>query len=188
MPCRTTTSTWITNIKIGLDSERYVVELKRFPSCCNVHYQLFVNGREIQDHGLFCNCGHLSSSGGSYEWEDKGHHFHLMFDGLPSRKVNKYFRLFVDGIDVDTGFEFTIFWRRKGIQLFAAGSVLIFLVAFIYILVFVVFGVDPKHLGSMAGLNMPLCFGVMYVVIALVIFKKYTQRRSYVQCQSFRDI
>lgn len=191
MPCWTTTSTWAPNIQVGLDTKQYVVELKRDVSCCNVDYQIFINGQELQDHGLFYSiCGHLNSPGGSYEWEEQGHHFHLMHDvHLSRRTYNKYFRLFVDGIDVDTGLEFTAYWRRKAILLSALGCVLVFLAALAYILVFVVFKVNVRYLASsMGGANFLFCIGVAYVIMALIIFKKYTQQRSYVQYQPFRNV
>ncbi|XP_031560475.1 uncharacterized protein LOC116296576 [Actinia tenebrosa] len=197
MPCFTTTSTWATDLKIGLESKQYVVQLKRQVGCCREDYQIFVNGKELQDHGLtFTPCGPLCSSGGTYEWVHEGHHFHIMDESLSWRKIDRRFRLFVDGIDVDTGLEFAAFWRRRGIQLVVLGSVFIFLAALVYILVFAVFKVHTKYLGSMSGANVLFCFGVAFIITAVIVFKKYSQPKSYpsssswsnVDYQSFRNV
>lgn len=115
-----------------------------------------------------------------------------MFDGFSTGRERKYFRLFVDGIDVDTGLEFTVFWRKKGKLLLIIGSVMIFVVVLVYILAFVLFqqfDIDLVHLASLTGICVLLGFGVAFIVIAFIIFKKYTKPRSYVQTsQSIRNV
>lgn len=176
-------SAWVINMKSDKGTKQYVVQLQQ-TSCCGTYYRLLVNGQEIQEHGLkLCNCYH-SSSGRSYEWDEYGHHFHLMYDGFAVTKGNqqpKYFRLFVDGVDVDTGLEFTAYWRRKAKILLIVGSVFIFIFALVYILaivLFIHFNVPLVHLASMVGVTVLLGFGVAFVVIALIILKKYIKPRS----------
>ena len=85
-----------------------------------------MNGQEIEQHGLKYNpCAPLCCAGGEFEWEQDGHSFMLMFNSLSWTNFSGGFRLFIDGIDVNTGREFSAFWRRRGWQIVFVGLVIL---------------------------------------------------------------
>ena len=78
----------------------------------------------MEEHGLKYNpCAPLCCPGGEFEWEQDGHSFMLMFNSLSWTNFSGGFRLFIDGIDVNTGREFSAFWRRRGLQIVCVGLV-----------------------------------------------------------------
>ena len=80
----------------------------------------------MEEHGLKYNpCSPLCCAGGQFEWEQDGHAFLLMFNSLSWTNFNGGFRLFIDGVDVNTGREFSAFWRRRGWQIMFMGLVVL---------------------------------------------------------------
>lgn len=128
MPCCKTTCTWAQNLKVGPEYRQYTVQLVREIGCVCEGYRIYVNGHELEHHGLTYNpCSPLCFGGGQYEWEQDGHSFILVFNSLSWTNYFGGFRLFIDGTDVNTGREFSSFWRRRGLQVMFAGLVLLFL-------------------------------------------------------------
>jgi hypothetical protein len=116
----------------------------------------------------------------------------LMFNGLSFKKVMGDFRLFVDGIDVDTGKEFSAFWRRAGLHWAIVGFLMILLGALIYVIVFVILDTSLNRLGSMTGANWLIGVGVFYIIMAVILFVRYRRPRAYpsatVDNQPFRTV
>ena len=121
--CCTTTQTWVHNIQMGAEYKQYTVQLKRRFRCFTEEYDLFVNGEKKEDHSLSYNvCSPFCCPGGEYEWEQDGHIFLLMYNSSLTLTTSfGEYRLFIDGIDVNTKREFSAFWRRRGwINIFMA--------------------------------------------------------------------
>ena len=128
MGCRKTTSTWAQNLKVGAEYRQYTVQLVRQIGCFCEEYRIYVNGKEMEEHGLKYNfCSPLCCTGGEFEWEQDGHSFMLVFNSLSWTNLSGGFRLFIDGIDVNTGREFSAFWRRRGWQIVFVGLVFLLL-------------------------------------------------------------
>ncbi|XP_015748633.1 PREDICTED: uncharacterized protein LOC107328409 [Acropora digitifera] len=126
MGCRKSTCTWAQNLKVGAEYRQYTVQLVRQIGCFCEEYRIYVNGQEIEQHGLKYNpCAPLCCAGGEFEWEQDGHSFMLMFNSLSWTNFSGGFRLFIDGIDVNTGREFSAFWRRRGLQIVFVGLVIL---------------------------------------------------------------
>lgn len=113
---------------MGIEFKQCIVQLKRRIGCFCEEYELFVNGEQLESHGLSYNpCSPLCCFGGEYEWEQDGHIFLLVYNSLSLTSTLGKYRLFIDGIDVNTGREYSAFWRRRGwqIMLMALISVLV---------------------------------------------------------------
>jgi len=124
MGCRKSTCTWAQNLKVGSEYRQYTVQLVRQIGCFCEEYRIYVNGQEMEEHGLKYNpCAPLCCPGGEFEWKQDGHSFMLMFNSLSWTNFSGGFRLFIDGIDVNTGREFSAFWRRRGLQIVFVGLV-----------------------------------------------------------------
>ncbi|XP_029193520.1 uncharacterized protein [Acropora muricata] len=122
MGCRKSTCTWAKNLKVGAEYRQYTVQLVRQIGCFCEEYRIYVNGEEMEQHGLKYNpCAPLCCAGGEFEWEQDGHSFMLMYNSLSWTNFSGGFRLFIDGIDVNTGRELSAFWRRRGWQIVFAG-------------------------------------------------------------------
>ena len=110
------------SLRVGLDHRQYTVQLIRQFGCVEA-YRIFVDDREIEDHQLTYNpCSPLCGAGGQFEFEQDGHAFLLMYNSL-----SKEFCLFIDGMDVESGREFSAFWRRRGGWYIVFGLVLVIL-------------------------------------------------------------
>ena len=125
--CKQKTEVWSPNIKVGNTYTQYNVKLERYFACCGQEKKhLFINDREVYDHGLSTDCrsGQLCAPPSHYEWTEHGHSFLLVFNSL-SCAFAKDHRLFVDGIDVETGHEFSKFWRCRARTFMFCGAVLL---------------------------------------------------------------
>lgn len=119
-------TSWTANLKVGFTYKRYDIEVKIRP--CNNHddeqqIDVLVNNERIDD-SMF------SASEGASEWEQDGHYFQLTSNPLLcfcDSLAFKEYRLFIDGFDVETGTEFTAFWRGKIKKLFFIGLRLLIL-------------------------------------------------------------
>lgn len=121
MPCCGCNQSWTKSL-VGRDgiSRQYSVQL----NSTTKRYTILVNSKEIQ-HQLTSNfCSPLCGSGGAYEWQQDGHSFMLMYNNLGILRVMMGFRLFIDGVDVDTGLEFRTFFRRRGLHFVLVGLLL----------------------------------------------------------------
>ena len=128
MGCRKSTCTWAQNLKIGDEYQLYTVQLVRQIGYFCEEYRIYVNGKEMEEHGLKYNpCSPLCCAGGEFEWEQDGHSFMLMFNSLSWTNFSGGFRLFIDGIDVNSGRELSAFWRRRGWQMVFVGLVFLLL-------------------------------------------------------------
>lgn len=131
MPCCKTTDTWAKNLRtnaIGAEYKQYAVQLTRDIGCVTEKYHIFVNGVEIEHHALSYNpCSPLCCSGGIYEWEQDGHSFMLIYNNLSFTRAWGGFRLFIDGVDVNTGRDIKSYWQRRGIQVIFMGACFILL-------------------------------------------------------------
>lgn len=114
--CREKVEIWSPNIKVGDTYMQYNVTLERHFVCFGQEKKyLFINDRQIYDFGLATNFNSrkMWAPPSHYEWNENGHSFLLVFNPL-SCSLRKDHRLFVDGIDVRTGHEFSNFWRFRG--------------------------------------------------------------------------
>lgn len=137
--CDTRTQTWIRNIKIGTEFKQYTVQLVRLQGCVGEEYQIFVNDQQLESHGLTFNpCSPLCCSGGEFEWKQDGHTFLLTYYSRRVLAMNaRYgkFRLFVDGIDVNTNEEYSAFWRKSGYIKMVVAAI-IFIIGVAWFLIF----------------------------------------------------
>lgn len=126
MPFCRTTSTWATNISTEDDSRRqYVVQLKRDVNCCEDKYKLFVDNEERENDLTDNPCSPLCCKGGSYQWQDHGHEFNLVYNALSLTGVVGKHRLFIDDADCNTGREFGEYFRRRGYQFIVFGFLIL---------------------------------------------------------------
>lgn len=126
MPGCSITQTWVTNIENI--QKQYTIKLLAHVQCCATRMiiQIFVNGEEIQ-HELIDNpCSPLCGETGRYQWQMSGHNFLLMGNNTLTWSHKKY-RLFIDGIDCNTGMEFSAFWRKRGWIFSFLGAVMMIL-------------------------------------------------------------
>ena len=176
MPCSTTITTWVKTLRVGLDNRQYTVQLNREIGCCNEAYRIFVNDREIEDHQLTYNIwSPLCGAGGQFEFGQDGHTFLLMYNSLSWRKYGE-FRLFIDGIDVDSGREFSAFWRRRGGWYIVFGLVLLIL----GIVLFLVFHFTLSMEKSLSLLRLTAGLavaGIVEIIIGIIPILKYRRPR-----------
>ncbi|XP_031572288.1 uncharacterized protein LOC116306381 [Actinia tenebrosa] len=166
MPCCKTTNAWVYNLRVGQENRLYTVQLLREIGCCNENYHIFVNGEEHSAHELKYNfCSPLYGRGGKYEWEQDGHHFLLMGNFLSFTKSLGGYRLFIDGIDVNTGREFYTFWLRKGFQVIAIGLVFLLLGAALTIVVLLT--TYGNSFVEIVGYILALS-GLTYIIIGII--------------------
>ncbi|XP_028395769.1 uncharacterized protein LOC114519791 [Dendronephthya gigantea] len=126
MPFCRTTSTWATNIATEDEGRRqYVVQLKRDVNCCEDKYKLFVDNEEKENDLTDNPCSPLCCKGGSYQWQDHGHEFNLVYNALSLTGVVGKHRLFIDDVDCNTGREFGEFFRRRGYQFIVFGFLIL---------------------------------------------------------------
>ena len=159
--CCSTTQTWVQNIKMGAEYKQCTVQLKRRIGCLTEEYDLFVNGEQKEDHSLSYNfCSPLCCPGGEYEWEQNGHIFLLVYNSLSlTSNLGKY-RLFIDGIDVNTGREYSAFWRRRGWQ--------VILMAMISVLIGVVWSLVFRY--AVTGRHRLYSVGYAFIITGAVEF------------------
>ena len=128
MGCRKSTCTWAQNLKVGSEYRQYTVQLVRQIGCFCEEYRIYVNGQEMEEHGLkYDPYAPLCCTDDEFVWEQDGHSFMLMFNSLSWTNCSGEFRLFIDGIDVNTGREFSAFWRGRGLQIVFVGLVFLLL-------------------------------------------------------------
>jgi hypothetical protein len=176
MPCCKTTITWAPNLKIGQEHKQYVVQLKRDIGFCSERYQIFVNDQPLEGYGLSYNpCSPLCCPGGSCEWDQDGHHFMLVFNSLSLTSAVGGFRLFVDDIDVNTGREFSAFWRRRGIQIIFLGLCFV-LLGIVWSLIFRYLINNETRL-YYVGYGF-IVTGIIYLVLGLIPLFRYWKPRS----------
>ena len=174
--CCKTTCTWAQNLKVGPEYRQYTVQLVREIGCICEEYRIYVNGHEMDHHGLTYNpCSPLCCSGGQFEWDQDGHSFLLIYNSLSWTNCCGGFRLFIDGTDVNTGREFSSFWRRRGWQLVFAGLVML-LLGTVLSLVF------RYALSRRGKYGLPLayalvCTGVGYIILGLIPVLRYRKPR-----------
>ncbi|XP_068698746.1 uncharacterized protein [Montipora foliosa] len=170
------TCTWTQNLKVGPEYRQYTVQLTRDIGCFCEEYRIYVNGQEMKEHGLKYNfCSPLCCAGGQFEWEQDGHAFLLMFNSLSWTKLWGGFRLFVDGVDVNTGREFSAFWRRRGWQIMFVGLVVLLIgIALSLIHHFAVH--PPENHFRILGYYVVLG-GLSFVVLGLIPVIRYWKPR-----------
>lgn len=167
---------WCPNIGPG----QHTVELTRqIGMCRNETNEIFINGEKLVNHGYVHNSlSPLCGIGGEYEWRSEGHTFLLMFNSLAFTRYKNH-RLFVDGIDVNTGLEFSAYWRHQARSYLLLGLVL-FLASVLCLVCF--FAIDAitevLSLESRIRILIPLfVVGVSFIVIGIIPFCKFRRPR-----------
>ena len=174
MGCYKTTKTWAQNLKVGPEYRQYTVQLVRNIGCFCEEYRIYVNGHEMDHHTLAYNpCSPLCCAGGQFEWEQDGHAFLLMYNSLSWQNCSGGFRLFIDGIDVNTGREFSSFWRRRGWQVVFLGLVM-FLIGITLSLIFR-YALDASYMFPFAY-SLVIC-GVFYILLGFIPVLRYRKPR-----------
>jgi len=170
--CCKTTNTWAQNLKVGPEYRQYTVQLIREIGCFCEDYRIYVNGHELERHGLTYNpCSPLCCGGGQYEWEQDGHSFLLVYNSLSWTNYFGGFRLFIDGTDVNTGREFSSFWRRRGWQVVFAGLVMLVLGMALSLIFHYAFSTTLR---TWISVGYALVFaGLFYVVLGLFPILRY---------------
>jgi uncharacterized transporter YbjL len=86
------------------------------------------------------------------------------------------FRLFIDGIDVNTGREFSAFWRRKGLQVILLGVCFLLLGAGVIVVFLFAFYGDSvlEIIGYILALS-----GITYIVMGTIPLMKFRNPRAY---------
>ena len=161
------TETWRPHITVRGENKQYYVTLGRRISLLGTEKnELHING-EMVEHGLVHNrFSPICGAGGEYEWEIEGHKFLLVFNVLSCRRLNDH-RLFVDGIDVHTGLEYSAYWKRRGFLSFIIGGV--FILAAIAFVVLVPFPMDLRFRiaqgAVLAVIGLPYCLAGLIVIL-----------------------
>lgn len=179
MPCFKTTDTWAKNLRtstIGEEFKQYTIQLTRHIGCCAEIYQIFVNGRELEHHTLSYNpCSPLCCPGGVYEWDQDGHSFMLMYNSLSFTRAFGGYRLFIDGIDVNTGRDIKAYWRRRGMQIIFLG--LCFILLGVVLSLIFRYAISTRGSPYYIGYGLVLA-GVIYVIMGAIPFlRTYPQPR-----------
>lgn len=178
MGCCKTTTTWAQNLKVGPEYRQYTVQLVRDIGCICEEYTIFVNGHAIDRHGLTYNpCSPLCCGGGQYEWEQDGHSFLLIYNSLSWTNYTGGFRLFIDGLDVNTGREFSSFWRRRGWQVVFAGLVMLLLGITLSLVFHYAFSETGRY--GIPFAYALVCCGVFYICLGLIPVFRYRKPRDY---------
>lgn len=116
--------------------------------------------------------------GGSYEWKQDGHSFFLILDSLSyDCDCSGKYRLFINGIDVETSREFSSVWRRKGLKMLIIG---------IIVMTFMIFKIDSKYFPSLAGINFMAGFGIFQIVSAVVLLSRYSKPKTSPSAQAYK--
>lgn len=173
--CCTFTQTWVRNLKIRDEYKQFTVQLRRQIGCYCEEYEIFVNGQQLESHGLSYNpCSPLCCPGGEYEWEQDGHVFLLTFNSLSFTRRRGNYRLFVDGIDVVTELEYSAFWRRRGYQFMVLALFLVVIgVAWTLVFRYVVDGSQRIHFFGYAI----ICGGIIAFVKGMIPVLKFRNQR-----------
>lgn len=175
--CCKTTSTWAQNLKVGPEYRQYTVQLVRDIGCICEEYRIYVNGHEMDHHKLTYNpCSPLCFSGGQFEWEQDGHSFLIIYNSLSWTNYFGGFRLFIDGVDVNTGREFSSFWRRRGWQIVFAGLVMLLLGITLSLLSHYVMPKGPAMIFVSFGYALVIT-GVIYSFLGLIPVFRYRKPR-----------
>ena len=176
MTCYQGIETWTPNFTVPGEDKQYTVQLTRQIGCCgDEQNELFINGVKIVDHGYVHNQYSPMCGGGEYEWKRDGHTFLLMFNAFSCAMFRDH-RLFVDGVDVNTGREFSAYWRRRGCIFFLFG-LLLFLIAAAGLICF--FTIEmPLSLESKIRACLPLFLvGITMMVVGLIPILKFRKPR-----------
>lgn len=186
MPCFSTTNTWFVTpqarsflgegFQANAPPKQYTIQLNRDFDCCHEQYQIIVNNQPLQ-HTLTCNIwSPLCCPGGDFGWEQDGHQFLLMYNSIGLLRTMKGFRLFVDGIDVESGLEFRAFWRSRGLQFVFFGLAFLIIGAILTCLFYFVISRGTRQL-FVVGVGL-MGAGSVYVVMGLIpILRKYDSAR-----------
>lgn len=166
--CKEKIEVWSPNIKVGDTYMQYPVKLERHFVCCGQETKnLFINEKQVYDHGLAsCSSRQLCAPPSYHKWQEYGHSFLLVFNPL-SWACHKDHRLFVDGVDVGTGREFSDYWRYRGRLALICG------------VVFLLIGVGGIVLTALQGLAylwLPLnyiCWGVLLTFIGVAVVYRF---------------
>ncbi|XP_020893399.1 uncharacterized protein LOC110232525 [Exaiptasia diaphana] len=168
MVCCNRTDTWAKSLvtRDGID-KLFVVQLNRKPDrCISEQYEILVNNKPVP-HQLTPNfCSPLCGSGGVYEWEQDGHSFMLMYSRLGILRMMRGYRLFIDGIDVDTGLEFRAFFRQRGLLHIGFG-LLMFVIGLALLLVYFFGTTNAAFMYSGISLT---TFGVVHLFIGAITY------------------
>ena len=98
---------------------------ERHQKWCGEERELFINDVKMENFAMpqpTCknSFSPLCGPDVSFAWEDHGHRFLLQFNSITCCS-EKYYRLFLDGVDVGTGLGFSAYFKRQGyIRLVAA--------------------------------------------------------------------
>lgn len=175
--CCKTTSTWAQNLKVGPEYRQYTIQLVRDIGCICEEYRIYVNGHEMDHHKLTYNpCSPLCFNGGQFEWEQDGHSFLIIYNSLSWTNYFGGFRLFIDGVDVNTGREFSSFWRRRGWQIVFAGLVMLLLGITLSLLSHYVMPRRPARIFVSVGYALVIT-GVIYSLLGLIPVFRYRKPR-----------
>ena len=108
-----TKKSWEKDLKIGLETRRFSVELVRETGFSGEKCRIYVNGCEIKQVTFKRRNGlAICSSDAQYTWNFDGHSFLLM--RTPGLTAFSEFHLFINGVDAVTGQTPWTLWRRRG--------------------------------------------------------------------------
>lgn len=171
MPFFSTNNTWFVTVQSIAGPKKYTVQLSRHLGCCQEHYQILVNNQPLQ-HTLKCNLfSPLCCPGGDFGWDQDGHHFLFMQNCLTTTRTQGV-RLFVDGVDVESGLEFSVFWRRRGQEFFSIGLALASIGVILALLFY--FNISPgKGKVYFVGISLVVCGFVSALLGLIAIFRKH---------------
>ena len=131
----------------------------------------------MDHHKLTYNpCSPLCFNGGQFEWEQDGHSFLIIYNSLSWTNYFGGFRLFIDGVDVNTGREFSSFWRRRGWQIVFAGLVMLLLGITLSLLSHYVMPRRPARIFVSVGYALVIT-GVIYSLLGLIPVFRYRKPR-----------
>ena len=126
--CCKTAKVW--RARISLYRKDYKIRLvrdmnaNRCCGCCE-QYKVVVNKREIEHDIKYTPCSSLCGYGGQYEyeWQQDGHTFLFVLNTVSFTSPSGKHRLYVNGVDVSSGKEYSEFWNRPRMATYLYWSV-----------------------------------------------------------------
>lgn len=130
--CCKTAKVW--RARISLQRKDYKIRLvrnlneNRCCGCCE-QYKVIVNKRQVEHSIKYTPCSLLCGYGRhyEYEWKQDGHTFLFVLNTASFTSPSGKHRLYVNGIDVSSGKEYSEFWNRRGWHLAYIGLFVIVL-------------------------------------------------------------
>lgn len=176
--CPTTTQTWQLVLEQDTHYDVKVVRtLGRFWENCHLYINGIPKDCDLKWHPLTPFC----SDDGIFSWQEKQYNFMLLLRGpLLTQPCGRVY-LFINGFEVHTNAEFSLFWKNQGQKMVVFGLLLF---SFSSILAFLLMTISDgyMHFDEVVLLHIPfLIIGLLYLIAGICTCFKYRNARADVQ-------